>query len=80
MVDNILYARSRRVARVHNGKDVTHFFVDEDGWEEYYNSLMKTEAPYNMVNESEDPWTLKGSTAYGDVLIIYRQMEVHTYD
>ena len=62
MTDNILHATSRRVTRVHtltqDGEpylgDVTHFFVTEDGWEEFTTTMMKTHAPYNTLDEEEE--------------------------
>jgi len=86
MTDNILHATSRRVTRVHtltqDGEpylgDVTHFFVTEDGWEEFTTTMMKTHAPYNTLDEEEEPYVINGDTIYGPIKILYKQYTLYT--
>lgn len=81
MTDNILHATSRRVTGVHTNQqngyaDVTHFFVAEDGWEEFYHDA--THAPNTTLDEEEEPYVIDGDTKYGPIKIIYKQYTLYT--
>ena len=85
MTDNILYATSRRVTRVHTSHqdgepysaDVTHFFVSEDGWTEFIMEVGRTEG-WSIEGDDDSPYIIKGDTSYGPIEIIYTQYTLYT--
>ena len=76
MTDNILYAKSRRVTRVHTNKDgeitSSHFFIHEDGWTEFIMDVVRTEG-WSIEGDDDSPYIIKGDTSYGPIEIIYTQ-------
>ena len=84
MTDNILYATSRRVTRVHTSHqdgepyfaDITHFFVTTDGWADFVKEAKSNE---NWKLEMEwDDYVVDGDTKYGPVKIFYKQYTLYT--
>ena len=85
MTDNVLYAKSRRITRVHtvsqNGEpysaDITHFFVSEDGWTDFIMEVGRTEG-WSIESDDDSPYIIKGTTSYGPIEIIYAQYTLYT--
>ena len=81
MTDNTLYAKSRRVTRVHREKNgemkPTHFFVSEDGWADFIVEVATTEG-WSIEHDYDSPYAIDGTTSYGPIQIIYEQFTLWT--
>ncbi len=81
MTDNILYAKSRRVTRVHREKNgvmkPTHFFVSEDGWPSFIMEVGLTEG-WSIESNDDSPYVIDGTTSYGPIQIIHEQFTLWT--
>ena len=81
MTDNTLYAKSRRVTRVHTKKDgemdITHFFVHEDGWTQYLIDVANIDG-WSIECDDDNPYIIDGTTSYGPIQIIHKQFTLWT--